>query len=1188
MEDENILLYKAVIDHHLPSRLLTISDGQVLSIQEAVLDQVLWDKFSTSDLLMGYFEAMFLKDIDNIELWKSCIIKDCKIANFDCNDYTYSSTDLLKRYKQYTKNPNKEIIEYFDSHDDLFYKEDIELLIKRIANTGNVVLLESFYTEEECDFTDIENSILESDFIEAIKYFQQKIDDQEKYDSKSFLEAYKEWLKNIERLTQIDIHKAERYNELEKWIEGVEVTFTRSPEHLDKLIKIYKPKIGDRLIDQHDGLDLFNNAVLNHIDYLVYRHPQHTYYKVKEDISSLINISDNIPINTMHFTIPNQLLVDYNLTDNRLQIQHMDKMSMDDSIINTILPDITLGVITDSLQSGHFNFWNCLINENELKSQLLINPLLNTVFFINDNKWSHKDIYLKYSLFGKQMSTIILSQQFYDKEHIVEKQLRDNVVKDKLKKGKNPIPYVLVKYKNVQNLDRFVTILGGLLAHVSGSYDNFNKLIHDISQKDERDIDVKLIRLRSLMPNAFIEGYTGFCDTKKRPTPIAEEDVKGYIGDKLKSIDKSKHMEFKKYGVMQFHDIQLVCDDDEYIYPRLKETKNAKMLNELDKETYPYLPCCGKTPQKEEKTEKKTFNHIESVTGALANTQTGNLKDNIERFLSAYNKESNNQFQRIGVKQDYRSLLRCVMKAKKVKDIDMVMNLINNQVHFAVAKQECYNMTVMDIKQKFNQQIDSAYHYRILEEYFDINLYILSPSIDGMMEIPNYARFLVRPERIERPTVVVYKQGDVYELIFNKSDSTLLFETTMSAYCHDYLNQLLASYTFDISNVYDINILVYKNLYRYAEHLKYFNQQPVGQTVDEYGKVRYFHFTVGDETLSLQTIPSQPENLPLISNISSCNIEIALKVMSNEPTGQVTKDEKTIGLYFPLFDLRFGEFIPIRPVKKLDLMEGPSLDVFLQSGVMRHQTYQEVKRILNFLLQILYWIYHVALDYDVVEGRDDFFLKYVMIGDVDYTRILNIPRRFPIFQNFEDYIKYLDSYGLIKEDQFLIESELLYTRIYQEFVYYERLNIEEDIIFIPDYYKYVDNFDKQDNTLIFIDAPAMLVWKNYRNFSISKTIKDIHEVYAYMVDNPAMFLIQNVKSGILEDALYLISYWHKHKINLGFKAKGKVKKVNPNIYMVTEDKQLKLVKKGDDNYNVIDYTFKPNKVGKYGAMLYLI
>ena len=137
----------------------------------------------------------------------------------------------------------------------------------------------------------------------------------------------------------------------------------------------------------------------------------------------------------------------------------------------------------------------------------------------------------------------------------------------------------------------------------------------------------------------------------------------------------------------------------------------------------------------------------------------------------------------------------------------------------------------------------------------------------------------------------------------------------------------------------------------------------------------------------------------------------------------------------------------------------------------------------------------------------------------------------------------------------------------------------------------MSDFTPQPDTLIFLNTHDYNVWLHRYQQHITTTINTTDTPYPvlYQFADGRLVIVQNVKTAHLTDVLFVIDYWIKHQQNIGFDAIAiQQMNIQPTVYKVNEQKQLELVKTGNTSYQVIDYQYRPDKVGQYAAMLTIL
>ncbi len=368
------------------------------------------------------------------------------------------------------------------------------------------------------------------------------------------MNAYVEWIidTNIQYLKDLKI--ALLIRDIQKILKKNKLLVSNI--HYDHLVKIYNPTlIGKNIpIDMNDGFDLFNDAVLSSMTpYLVYNLEGKQYYKVYDHVAVDLNqIYDHNSLNYIMRKQGKNYDVVYNLNDNTLQLSYTHYRNTPND--KTIFTSLDIGEVVDYRMEGFFNIWQFEYNEEALLYYILTNSFINKILFVDDHKITYKkSISLKYiPLNTNTIINIEITQLFLTDDKVVDIKGADNI---RLTKNKRKyIPYITVKFKNVYNEIAFINLITSLLNLFEVKNGDFNELLRQVDYKKEKDLDENLKKLKDLAPDAFIEGYANFCDVKKRPTPIALDEIEDYMNNKIKEykLNKKEAKEYKEHAVLDF------------------------------------------------------------------------------------------------------------------------------------------------------------------------------------------------------------------------------------------------------------------------------------------------------------------------------------------------------------------------------------------------------------------------------------------------------------------------------------------------------------------------------------------------------------------------------------------------------------------------------------------------------------
>lgn len=1192
LDNKYTILYAYVNYYQLPLSFFTLKNNKVYSIYDLFNNFKYYDiYFNPLDILMTYYESKMNINEDDLKNYKQWIINNDKKTD-SSYDVEYNVSDLIEWYNKYFKKHNQVFENYLKNEKIVYYNENVEDLLKSFSKTGNIKFLNQLVTTSDMKNIEIGNLINPSPKILSMLNNFNHIN----YDSKSFMEDYISWIKSTHQKLIENLADSGEIIKIHNLLSTNKKILT-STDHWEKLVKMYNPYMKNRRnipIDIYDGIDLFNYSnVSAKTPYIIYKdYNELNYYKVYEKYKIPFNTELNI--NNLHYIIRNNDItnydIEYNLNTNTLKIEHFNIKTLNvlaPEALNEIIPNIELDNVVDYNMNGYVYLWDIEYDEGKLLNYIL--NTLNKILFVDDKNLTKKSITLKYIpiksdvVVGLEISQLFLNE---------DKQVEIDGKKIKLTKNKlGYIPYIQIKFKNLFNYDTMIIMMKNIIGmFVEKRSNSINKILLT-GLKKEKDVDENLKKLKSAAPDVFVEGYANFCDVKKRPTPIDESEIKNYI--KNKSLNKDEIEKFKEHGVLDFklandEIIHLICDYEDDKYPYLKSTLKAKKLTHLDKNIYPELPCCKTLPPKLDK-NVKTVSHITGFSIINNPGHTGELKPNVKYFLQYYNKKIDNDFIRLGTINDTKSFLHCICLAmqddnyKNSKDksqyvIGLLIKISEN-INFSLLKQELYDYDEVKMKEMFlTTFLDPKLYYRAFEEYYKINIYVLgaNSSSTNVMELPRFNMFHARPNR-DRKTILIYKHDNHCELIINHNE--YIFDSSMGTYCHSFMMKLLNTYTITSKSNYN-------NMYSYADHLGFLNQPTTYMTqyIDNQGKLRALTFDLNNDKMTLITIPSQPENLP-VSKIEYCQLETALNTMTNKPTKMTVDNGLITGLWYNIYDLVEGEYIPIKADRPLNLPVTlpPSIIPYVNK---EQSNYEKIKKMLNFILQIIQWIFVLSVyQFNIVNTVDEFFDTFITISNKNqsiYETILSFPRRFPIYDTFDEYMDYIHEIcpELIENDQIIMYNEEFNNQI-KTYLNYYNLNYHKVPLMINDYYN-LNNFDQQINTLIFLNNENLSAWQSQHTQILNTITPYSPYPFLYQHLTNQIFIIQYVDGESLDEALSVCEIWEKEKRNIGHYVEHvETFNISPTIYKTDP---VELVKSGDA-YTVLDYHYRPDKVGKYAAML---
>lgn len=776
-----------------------------------------------------------------------------------------------------------------------------------------------------------------------------------------------------------------------------------------------------------------------------------------------------------------------------------------------------------------------------------------------------------------------------------------------------------------------------------------------------RRLNAKIKRLQEQAPDLFVLNYARRCQCPLQPIIIEDSEIEAWRQKRVgPNSDERQIMPFPKDNPR----FNIVCPDDNNPYPGVKLNYYLSNKNE-----YPYVPCCFKKDQMSPGSNSNYRDYVENLSGdrrigakaekkistpkILVPYRVAFLPRAVENIVKRYSDDYIDMV-RYGIIYTPNSLLHCVCVAiddpnyiaQRTDDlkeayVTRIRQHMLATIRPSLLKQELYDYSdheIMNIFSDNSKFLDPALFYRAVEETFNINIYVFSPSPSsgdetelGNMDIPRFKIFHSRPLRLQRPTVVILKtlgsESDSLEypqceLIVDYDIDNFqimkLFGPEMTEVCHSVLQDTLKTMTWSVqtNNTFD----VHSNIYYYIDHLNLFQLPAVSQFIDYNGKMRALTLNLGNNQLmTVATIPSQPENLPVTNEIQRISSQTATQIFG-EPTG-ITKTATGLvdGLWFQILDIIFGEYVPIIPTNGFENKPIGPPNPITSTGINLTDRLSILRRTLNIIVQLVRWLYELARSKQIIDPNS-FASQFLIIDNATvtdsstYYDLSLISRRLPLVETIQEAIRILEplSPSLFNKGKIVMYSREFADRIIKMLFDYSNFRFEkppEDIEFIENFYETESDFISSPNTKIFINERDLNAWllslnssHNYsRYFNIRKKIEIAMgfspDPYMYEDDDGKIYIIQNVLGGSKSKAMAVAQNWYDYKVNIGYE------RVDPldsfpihMIYGISSASTLIPVEDQTNDANIFlklvyygSYADKiANKEGRYAAMLEIL
>lgn len=777
------------------------------------------------------------------------------------------------------------------------------------------------------------------------------------------------------------------------------------------------------------------------------------------------------------------------------------------------------------------------------------------------------------------------------------------------KNGGSPQEYVNRISQLVERLRRGflpeLAALPPLLSQKRRRKDTAEPTILDVTKKTTvtRRVNAKILRLQEQAPDLFVLNYARRCQCPLQPIIVNEEEAAAWRQRRVgPTMAERQVMPYPKDNPRW----NFVCPDDNNPYP------GVKVNNDLpNRDIYPYVPCCFKKDQMTPGVNSHYRNYVEnrptarrvgakaegkiSTRKILVPDRVAFLPRAVENIVKRYSDEYIDMV-RYGVIYSPNSILHCVCVAiddreylrrtteqQKEEYVTRIRQHMLATIRPSLLRQEMYDYAdadIMDIFRDNSKFLDPALFYRAVEETFGINIYTFSqppPSGDeselGVMDIPRFKIFHSRPLRPHRPTVVLMKswgsESDALahpqcELIvdYDKDNFQImkLFGPEMTDVCHNALQETLKTITWNVipNNFAPANtqFQARANIYYYIDHLSLFQYPAVSQFIDENGKMRALTLNVQNQLLTIVTIPSQPENLPVSTEISRVPAQFAERILGDPSGVSRTAAGLVDGLWFQIMDIPFGEYVPTVPGQGYETKPSGPANPLEASGINTTERLSKLRRTLNIIIQIVRWLYEIARATMPIDPKS--FTEMFMVANqtpiedsANYYDLSRIPRRLPQVTTVQQGIAELEPLAptLFNQGKIVMYSEGFAVRILKMLGDYSNLHYgmpPANIDFIENFYETEADFIKNPNSKVFTSEKDLSAWRaslrssqNYgRYFNIRRKVEIAMgysvDPYLYQDEEGKIFIIQNVIGvGAKSKAITVAQTWNQFKVNIG-------------------------------------------------------
>lgn len=501
--------------------------------------------------------------------------------------------------------------------------------------------------------------------------------------------------------------------------------------------------------------------------------------------------------------------------------------------------------------------------------------------------------------------------------------------------------------------------------------------------------------------------------------------------------------------------------------------------------------------------------------------------------------------------------------------------------------------------------IDSNLYYRILEEYFDVNIYVFETSENDIQyDIPRYRHFSARSMNNNRYTVILFKnygfignkkniQYPHYELVINGNrNPKKLFNLEVQNICHRTHCDVLATRTITGP------LKTYNNVYNSISLHNMFGKSIVSQHVDAYGKSYAVDILFSNRQIyTVFTLPCQVSSAPqairgTFKLFNGDGIHKFIDNMKPLKPNAIARDSQgnMVGYWFEYLKVHSCFFIGCTPIKfDTQLPVGgnsPMYKGFSEGKELK--TYQKTKRSASILKHLIQWIFSIWRIKSEDELPNEVFInKYIKKSDkiIEYN-FEKLSSVLPKINTVEDGIFHINK-GVVLE----IGPIYLYDNVIR--MLHHMRNNSYPIINrkINGYYATYEDFTQMKNMRVFATDIDFRLWYSdmakdeswqYRVHN-QVTLEMSMEIQPYLLNSVDregrhLYLVQNAPGiagseltgthSVSATATWMAKVWKETGRNPGYYGKPQLEKttyVNGNLQITRDINYVTIYNIGQSN-----------------------
>lgn len=854
--------------------------------------------------------------------------------------------------------------------------------------------------------------------------------------------------------------------------------------------------------------------------------------------------------------------------------------------------------------------------------QIMLIPFLNNFFYLDESSRGRSVAIQQKYFSGKGY--------LQDAEFPIGKQLMHN-----LSTNENSVVLkASIEADNTGDIEHYIQNMKYVLGYISQTYSEYQNylisFVPDLFKKRESILipilnngeytaeqdkyfqeiygisKVKL--LQSVGGDLFKGNYSRSCQRERQPVPVSNQEAQIWV---RKEIKNNKTLIQQNHEVVQYPEPSdlmnpsdivnyqphlYVCPSDEspFVIRKPIASKTASHLHIKN------ILCCATS--------------IVSDDAKISETVLQTYKIAKPGQLGIVNIFLEDNLFRQGTFQSNNSILHCLnfVTLPNYHDMNFIdaENITKSQRtkiidYRYVMKQELYDKTYQQLENTLSSDefLDPFYWIRGLEEMFNLNIFVFhkkylqrgGKTISKLM-IPRNKFFHIPNFDETRKTVIILKHfgaeinnldSPQCELVIRNSSTSALFEpndplVTKLRESMDYISGVISWDT------KDNELIARKGYFTSIRPFLFKTIGPfniTGQFIDSNGKLRMF---IVNNKWSIVIPPSAPLNVPVIRKLIKAPTQS--EVFEAFGVGKYASHGDRAGYWYDSGDTPNSIFIlseksdELNELKEDELKEDEdelkdnnpveNLDIpsFLVEKDYSVERARELKRTAQILMQLLCYVYLTAKS----RNASEFLSEFTVIKEVNYN-ISRIPRILPkmSFSNLMDWLSSVSN--IVEDNKILISSEKFYSALFNQL---QKLSARTDIEnyrVLRGYYSQLSDYSKQQSLeYILMGVEEFSNWENFvsKKDSYITEIKDIlstrEPILFKQLDK--FYLLQNVSSKTIEQALGVAKIWHESKINPGFfnKQYFDAKSISYGEYETDQNGHLVFVSKegNQDDYKI--------------------